>query len=250
MSRSSELKEYKSHEAWLDEIYSDFVAAVQEQSYGIFHVAVPGGNSPVPLFQRVAEDYGSPSPSFARVRWWIGDERWVPLGHPDRNESALTEIFATPEPRPSSPFVQGWRDPAHTGPAHEEPGDAERAAEMMSHSLASHLPLRRHASRPALFPTFPLILLGLGDHDGHTASLFAGQETGDGLTAVTRRPEDGQVRLTLNYPVIEAARQVWFLLKGSAKEPMIRRMLDGDESIPAGRIAARRPCRLYWLNAD
>ncbi len=250
MSRSSELKEYDSAGAWLEDVFRDFVAAVQEQSYGTFHVAVPGGNSPVPFFQRVAADYESPAPALAGVRWWIGDERWVPLGHSDRNETALAQIIRPPELRPSSPFIHGWRDPEQVSSPDNDPGDPERAAAMMSQSLAAHLPLRRQPSASALFPTFPLILLGLGDHDGHTASLFPGQETGSELTAVTRRPEDNQVRLTINYPVIEAAQQVWFLLKGSGKAAMIRRMLDGDESIPAGRIAARRSCRLYWLNAD
>jgi 6-phosphogluconolactonase len=96
---------------------------------------------------------------------------------------------------------------------------------------------------------FDLIFLGLGK-DGHTASLFPGQ---DGLKQENRlvtavRGGDPDVdRLTLTLPVLNRARQVAFLVSGKEKAEMVRAVLGAEEaSIPAQRV---RPAtgRLTWI---
>jgi 6-phosphogluconolactonase len=82
-----------------------------------------------------------------------------------------------------------------------------------------------------------LVHLGLGP-DGHTASLVPGDAVlniKDADVAVTG-PYQGRRRMTLTYPVINRSRRVLWVITGSEKAQMLNRLLDGDESIPAGRI--------------
>jgi 6-phosphogluconolactonase len=46
----------------------------------------------------------------------------------------------------------------------------------------------------------------------------------------------GRRRMTLTYPVLDRARQVLWLVTGGEKKDMLDRLLEGDRSIPAGRV--------------
>jgi 6-phosphogluconolactonase len=88
-----------------------------------------------------------------------------------------------------------------------------------------------------------LVHLGLGD-DGHTASLVPGDpvlEVTDKDVAATGVYREWR-RMTLTYPAINRARRVLWLVTGSEKAPMLVRLMDGDPTIPAGRVD--RDCAL------
>jgi 6-phosphogluconolactonase len=138
------------------------------------------------------------------------DERVAPAGHPDRN---LTDLLA------GLP-VEALRS-VHPMPV-EDP-DLEAAAARYEDQLPTAI---------------ELVHLGLGP-DGHTASLVPGDpalDVRDRLVAVTREYQ-GRRRMTLTYPALDAARGIVWLVTGDAKREALARLLEGDASIPAGRIA-------------
>jgi len=86
-------------------------------------------------------------------------------------------------------------------------------------------------------PVLDLVHLGLGP-DGHTASLVPGDAVLDVTDADVALTEvyQGRRRMTLTYPTLNRARRVLWVVTGSEKADMLRRLREGDVSIPAGRI--------------
>ena len=85
---------------------------------------------------------------------------------------------------------------------------------------------------------FDLIHLGMGP-DGHTASLVPGDpilEVSDRQIAITSGEYQGTRRMSLTYKAIDRARQVFFLVTGEGKEAALSKLIQGDRSIPAGRV--------------
>jgi 6-phosphogluconolactonase len=86
-------------------------------------------------------------------------------------------------------------------------------------------------------PVLDLVHLGLGP-DGHTASLVPGDpvlDVADADVALTGLYQ-GRRRMTLTYPLLNRSQRILWLVTGSEKAGMLVRLLDGDASIPAGRV--------------
>jgi 6-phosphogluconolactonase/glucosamine-6-phosphate isomerase/deaminase len=89
--------------------------------------------------------------------------------------------------------------------------------------------------------------------DGHTASLVpddAVLEVRDREVALTAGPYQGRRRMTLTYPAISAARSVLWLVTGEDKREPLARMLDGDPSIPAGRVEGHEAVLITDVDLD
>jgi len=193
-------------------IAADTRAAIATR--GRFALAVSGGHTPWIMLRALA---GGDIP-WAGVHVCQVDERVAPDGHTDRNLTHLRESLLQHAPlRPEQ---------IHAMPV--ETADLQAAATQYA------LALRQIAGSP---PVLDLVHLGLGP-DGHTASLVPGDPVLD-VTDADVAPTgvyQGRRRMTLTYPMLNRARRVLWVVTGSEKVEMLRRLRDGDLSIPAGRV--------------
>jgi 6-phosphogluconolactonase len=194
-------------------IAADARAAIAAR--GRFTLAVSGGHTPWIMLRAFAEE----DIAWAGVHVFQVDERVAPAGHPDRNLTHLRESFLQHAPlRPEQ---------IHAMPV--------EAADLQAATIQYVLVLREAAGSP---PVLDLVHLGLGP-DGHTASLVPG----DAVLDITNRNValtgvyQGGRRMTLTYPTINRARRVLWVVTGSEKVEMLRRLRQGDVSIPAGRVS-------------
>ena len=191
---------------------------------GRFVLAVSGGHTPWIMLRALADE----NLPWANVHVFQIDERVAPAGDPDRNLTHLRESLLQHAPmRPEQ---------IHAMPV--EAADLQAAAAQYSESL------RDIADVP---PVLDVAHLGLGP-DGHTASLVPGDPVLDvtdkdvALTGIYQ----GRRRMTLTYPTINRARRILWVVTGSEKVEMLRRLREGDVSIPAGRVSRDQA----WLLAD
>ena len=170
---------------------------------------------------------------------FFGDERCVPPDNPQSNYFMVRTTLFDQVPIPAENI--------HRMRGEEEP---EPAAAAYAGDLQRIFGGDANAGEP---PTegFDLILLGIGDN-GHTASLFPG------LAAVSERKRwvmaqyvevVGMWRLTLTPVVINAARQVAFLVSGADKAEVLHQVLEGPYQpvvLPA-QIIKPHSGELRWL---
>jgi 6-phosphogluconolactonase len=189
-------------------------------SRGRFALAVSGGHTPWVMLRALAdEDVPWESMQIFQV-----DERVAPDGHPDRNLTHLRESLFQHVPLRAEQI--------HAMPV--EATDLRAAANEYAAVL------REISGSP---PQLDLVHLGLGP-DGHTASLVPGDAVLDvadqdvALTGVY----GGWRRMTLTFPAIDRARRVLWVVTGNEKVQMLRRLVRGDLTIPAGRV-----CREHAL---
>jgi 6-phosphogluconolactonase len=193
-------------------IAADARAAIAAR--GRFALAVSGGHTPWIMLRALADE----DIPWADVHVFQTDERIAAAGHPDRNLTHLQDSLLQHAPlRPDQ--------------VHAMPVDA---TDLHAATTQYALALREVAGSPSILD---LVHLGLGP-DGHTASLVPGDAVLDvtdkdvALTGVYQ----GRSRMTLTYPAINRARRILWVVTGSEKVEMLRRLREGDESIPAGRV--------------
>ena len=195
-----------------DDLAHDLVSTAQQaiDQRGCFHLALSGGSTPKPFYHRLAVDTRYHSVPWAYTHLWIVDERRVAETDNRSNVKMIREILADHVPLPS--------DHLHPMPVL----DADPAARY-EQELTRIFDLARENDET--IPRLDYVVLGLGD-DGHTASLFPQSEalgvtdrwivTNDG-PAVTPPP-----RLTMTYPLLNAAHRLVILVTGLKKAAILR----------------------------
>ncbi len=202
---------------------------------GRAYVALSGGSTPKRMGEMLAT-----KPFRDRIPWesvevFWGDERWVPEESSESNSGVAKRAFLDQVPIP----------PSRVNPFPTTVPDPETAAIMYATQL------RTVFGETDGVPRFDLVLLGMGD-DGHTASLFPGtaaiHET-EALVVAHLVPKLGATRLTLTPPVLNAGREVIFLVGGGGKAETLAAVLEGPEKVDELPSQVIRPTdgRLTWL---
>lgn len=207
-------------------------AAVDD--HGRFTLCLSGGDTPRPTYSRLASARAGELPWDATHIFW-GDERCIPLDQEDNHFTMASELMLSRVPIPPEQI-------------HRIRGEAEDPGEAAAEYEAG---LREFfAPPPDGFPSFDLVLLGMGD-DGHVASLYPGSA---GLPEAERWVVDHYVlkhgrrlrRLSLTMPVLTAAAEVMVLVSGDHKAGALAGVLSGTADVPA-RTLAERAAHVRWM---
>jgi 6-phosphogluconolactonase len=224
--------------ALAEEAARRFVAAAQEASEvrGRFMVALSGGSTPKALFRLLAAPPYRDAIDWERVHLFWGDERPVPPDDEQSNYRMTRENLLTHIPIPAEQIHR----------IRAEDPDHEAAADGYAETLRETFGLAKDE-----LPRFDLIHLGLGT-EGHTASLFPGSPAlteRERLVAAPWVEKLNTHRITLTPPVLNAAREVQFLVAGAEKAAIVREILrapHNPDELPA-QIIAPTDGRLVWL---
>jgi 6-phosphogluconolactonase len=203
-------------------------------------IVLTGGGTGITVLEQIRATMARDAVDWGRVEFYWGDERFLPPGDPERNETQARDALLDHVPvDPARVFPMG----ADTGTG---PAGAEAAAQEYAEVLA-------RAARPedhGPVPTFDVLMLGMGG-EGHTASVFphspAVYETERSVVAVHGCPKPPPTRVSLTLPAIRRAAEVWIMTTGEAKAAAVAMALGGagEVAIPAAGAQGRR--RTRWL---
>lgn len=202
---------------------------------GRFRIALAGGSTPRPIYAALAVAPGINWPHW-EIFW--SDERTVPPDSPESNYAMAAETLL--KPLADRAIAPGRVERLH---GEVDPIEAARRCDHILRTLAD-----------GETPRFDLILLGMGA-DGHTASLFphtnALEESGR-LVVANEVPQLDAVRLTFTYPLLNAARQILFLVRGADKAAALHAVLDGPGDIAQWPSRGVQPTNgtVTWLVDD
>lgn len=224
----------------IDKIAADLVVHAENcvREFGDFHLALSGGSTPQPLYERLMYD-----PNYRRLPWrrthlWIVDERGVPFDDPACNFRAIDETIVEHADIP--------REQVHPMYAMSETGDVDYERE-----LRETLAWREKGQDRLDF-----VLLGMGP-DGHTASLFPHTEPLSERGRLVRfnmaRNATPAQRLTMTYPILNSARFVAIMVTGHAKAATLQRVCEVDtdrDELPIKGVEPSSGELKWYLDAE
>lgn len=206
---------------------------------GSASLVLTGGGIGTSVLRELAAAPARDAVDWRRLDIWWGDERFLPAGDPERNETGARDAL----------LCHVAVDPArvHPMPAQDGPdgNDPEAAAARYAEQL-------RKATRPedhGPVPSFDVLLLGIGP-EGHIASLFPflpALYDDRPVVAVRGAPKPPPTRLTLTLPSIQRAREVWVLAAGREKAGAVRLALSGVGPVQVPAAGARGRQRTLFL---
>ena len=197
---------------------------------GRFVVALTGGSTPLAVCPLLVVPPRVRMLDWSKVEFFFGDERAVPPDHPESNYNTARLAMLDYLPRVRMERV------------HRMPGDAE---DLDAGARRYEEELRAVIGGDPI-PRFDLVWLGMGA-DGHTASLFPGStalEERERLVVATWAPGPAAWRMTLTYPVLNAAREAMFVVTGADKADALARVRSASDGPPAAHVSAERT---LWL---
>ncbi|HTF49857.1 MAG TPA: 6-phosphogluconolactonase [Pseudonocardia sp.] len=211
-----------------------------QQSRGVASVVLTGGRTGIAVLEQLRQSPARDAVDWSRVDIYWGDERFLPPGDPERNDTQaydalLNHVPVSPERVHAMPAAdERWRD------------DADGAAEAYARELAGLASPEDHGP----VPRFDVCLLGVGE-EGHTASIFpsspAVYETERTVVGVHNCPKPPPTRVSLTLPAIRRSDEVWLLTTGEAKAAVVAMALSGAGEVQIPAAGARGQRRTLWI---
>ena len=200
----------------LSQNVAEYIMRIVKESialYGRFTIALTGGTTPGEAYSLLGSEPIKSQIDWQRVHIFWGDERCVPQNNPDSNFYLAQEVLLDKIAIPKS----------HIHPMPADQPDRDVASQAYTVEM-------QHTFGTNGIPSFDLIHLGMGP-EGHTASLFPHQASLHEIhrlvmpVSVPKPPPD---RLTFTPPLLNAARNVLFLVTGSDKAEALHAVLEGE----------------------
>ena len=178
---------------------------------GAFRLVLAGGSTPLKVYELLA----GCEADWSRWNLYLGDERCLPVDHPERNSLMITQAWSNLARIP--PGQVAWI-PAELG--------AQKGASAYEAVVREAVP-------------FDLVLLGMGE-DGHTASLFPGQvhDSERLVVPVANAPKPPPDRISLNYRALADTRAMLLLVTGAGKREAVGLWKQGADLPVAGLACA------------
>ena len=168
------------------------------------------------------------------VHIWWSDERFVPAGDKERNDSVVPKAFT-------------FRTKLHRMPSTDTASDLVEAVSKAQTDLHLHT-TTRFCDRNVMMD---ICLLSVGA-DGHIASLFPNHEalsSSAGIAGIVDSPKPPPERLTWTVSTINASEQVWLIAAGSEKAKIVEQLLAEDQTetkqIPATLVRGKLITKLF-----
>lgn len=198
-------------------------------------VALSGGNTPRALYAMLAADPYRKEIEWDRIRFFFGDERFVPHDHPDSNFRMAKESLFDP----AGVDMKNVFPVSASMPPHQAAAEYEKTIKAVIGASG----------------VFDIILLGLGN-DAHTASLFPNSDVLEERSAWVKEVYVKSLkawRITFTATLINAARAVVFLTHGSSKARAVKNVFEGKrdpESYPAQLVAPVSGDTHWFLDSE
>jgi 6-phosphogluconolactonase len=210
-----------------------------QSARGEASLVLTGGSIARKVLEAVRDSPARGAVDWPRLDVWWGDERFLPAGDAERNETLAREALLDHVP------VDAAR--VHPMPPSDGPDgdDPEAAAARYAGELAGAARPEDHGPSPS----FDVTLLGVGP-DGHIASLFPGLPAvydERPVVAVRGSPKPPPTRISLTVPTIQRSREVWVVVAGEDKAKAVTLALSGAGPTQVPAAAASGRDRTLWL---
>ncbi len=208
-----------------------------QKERGVASLVLTGGGVGIATLQALRAGAGLLAVDWSRVDIWWSDERYLPHGDVERNETQARAAL----------LDHVDLDPArvHPMPALDGPDgrDVDAAAARYAEVLAAAAPHRVGV------PAFDVLLLGMGG-EGHVGSIFPESPAVHDVRPVLGVhgcPKPPPTRITLGFSAMTAAREVWLLVAGAEKASAVAMALSGagPAALPAAGAVGRT--QTLWL---
>ena len=233
------IKLFSIPQALAESLAIDLVNKIKESEAGVNHftIALSGGNTPKLLFSVLADKFAQ-SVNWSNVHFFWVDERCVPPDDPESNFGMTNDVFLRRIDIPASNIhrIRGEDDPGK---------EAERYS----------MEINEFTIQKNGMPFFNVILLGLGE-DGHTASIFPGNEklfSADKICVMAVHPSTGQKRITITGKIINNSSETVFIVTGKNKAGIVYNIIDrGDnkKQFPASYVNPAEGVVVWYLDEE